>query len=422
MTWRDWWRKGRRAGTTCLVAAVLLASPGVGGPARQALPKVLHLAGSYIGAVGRQASDAPTTTDQPPSYGDLLDGVSCHAGSCVAVGWDRLRSGTIAPLDGRWDGSRWGPIAPSSGRFLTRALSCPGPRWCMAIGQVQGQTAATKGAVLVERWDGRSWASQVLPLPSGTTSALATAVSCATQASCQLVGIYFTNGNQAGPFADGWDGSNWGLETVPTSKGLFNVPVLTGISCPADNFCEAVGTGGGDARLAGPGSPLLGNGALIEVWDGRSWRSQYAPDSDDGHPQAVSCASASFCEAVGVVFKGTAMTDTWDGDRWSGRQVSLHVPAGTDVLNSLSCISAKSCVATGSDGMGAAVVSWDGTTWRTDRVPGGATSELNSVSCSASRLCAAVGVQWRAGPAATTAALAEAWNGASWSEQSLLTT
>jgi hypothetical protein len=291
----------------------------------------------------------------------------------------------------------------------------------MAIGQVQG-LAATHRALLAERWDARTWAPQALALPSGTNLALATAVSCATRSSCQLVGVYGTTGHQAGLFADGWDGSNWRLETVPTMKGVLNVPEVYGLSCPAPDFCEAVGVGGGDARLAGPGSPLAGTGALVEVWDGRSWRSQDAPNADEGPLQAVSCASVRFCEAVGVVSKGTAMTETWDGDKWSGRQVHLRAPAGTDQLNSLSCTSASRCVATGGDGVGASLVSWDGTTWRTERVRGKGSSALNGVSCSTSKLCEAVGVKWGASRVATAAALAEAWNGASWSIQSVPTT
>ena len=94
----------------------------------------------------------------------------------------------------------------------------------------------------------------------------------------------------------------------------------------------------------------------------------------------------SFCETVGVVSKGTAITETWNGLKWSARQVHLRVAAGTDPLNRLACTLAGSCVATGGEGMGASVVSWDGTTWRIERLPGDATLVLNSVSCSASKL------------------------------------
>jgi hypothetical protein len=58
---------------------------------------------------------------------------------------------------------------------------------------------------LAERWDGRSWKVQNVPLTRGGVLA---AVSCLTANACTVTGANFsaTNGE---PLADGWSGRKW---------------------------------------------------------------------------------------------------------------------------------------------------------------------------------------------------------------------
>lgn len=79
--------------------------------------------------------------------------------------------------------------------------------------------------------------------------------------------------------AEQWNGSSWQLQTVPSGDVTVN-----SVSCTARNFCQAVGLGS------------------AYVWNGSAWTSQAAPSpatNTFAHVNAVSCASASSCEAGG---------------------------------------------------------------------------------------------------------------------------
>jgi hypothetical protein len=112
--------------------------------------------------------------------------------------------------------------------------------------------------------------------------------------------------------------------------------------------------------------------------------------------QAQSCASASFCMAVG--YKGSmASAVTYDGSAWG--EASLIEPEAQ--LFSVSCPSASFCMAM--DGLGRALT-YDGSSWSTsDAFAKG--KGLTSVSCASSVFCVAVG---GAGYAAT-------YDGSDWS-------
>ena len=95
---------------------------------------------------------------------------------------------------------------------------------------------------------------------------------------------------------------------------------LNGISCLSARFCMSVGHNG-----------VPGAEALIEAWNGTEWSPVPAPTTGDlsspttGDLSSVSCTSAKFCVAVGSYDEeGTpdssgprAVIDTWDGTTWS---------------------------------------------------------------------------------------------------------
>jgi len=200
--------------------------------------------------------------------------------------------------------------AQGPAELLPKAVSCRGPVLCTAAGQVTGVIG--DGSQIAERWDGKAWLPQRVPLPPGTAFVPVTTVSCATTTSCQLVGAYVgADGTTTGGlFADGWDGSRWSSETLAAMPNMLNLPVITGVSCASPSVCEAVGQGGGGPPIVGKGSPLVGSGALVEGWDGRSWLRQHAPVPDAIDLGAVSCPSSMFCEAVGTQSAGVAAVET----------------------------------------------------------------------------------------------------------------
>jgi len=102
---------------------------------------------------------------------------------------------------------------------------------------------------------------------------------------------------------------------------------------------------------------------------------------------------------------------------------SPHQTTPEGGLNGVACATSTNCVAVGQHvnalGMGSALAEvWNGSTWSLSSPPspGGDTSvSLASVACTSTAACVAVGT---AGVQTTSSTLAETWNGAQWSIQS----
>jgi hypothetical protein len=144
----------------------------------------------------------------------------------------------------------------------------------------------------------------------------------------------------------------------------------------------------------------------------------------------VACASAKNCLAVGDAqnaFRGSGgpLAEKWNGGTW--RAVPVRLPSGATeggYLGSVSCWSAAHCVAVGSYGTSgdnhyALAETWNGTTWTPTEppAPGGDNTYLSGVQCQSAKSCVAVGTYTVATDGgSTTAPLAETWNGRHWSE------
>jgi hypothetical protein len=359
------------------------------------------------------------------SYGTSLVSVSCTSDtSCVAVGGDD--SG--APLAEGWNGTSWSVQSTASvpGATVTglEGVSCPGANTCQAIGVEKG---AGNYLPLAEASNGSSWSAPQAPptlLSQDSIGAeFVTGVSCATPAECEATGSYEGEAlfsSPSGPLAtsvgeptglvEGWDGTSWGVDPVPTAEPdpLPTLPAslgsgLNGVSCTLPGACMAVGQY--TPNTADIDLPLA------ESWDGYGWTILTVPLPADTSTTdlaggatlaAVSCSSATSCVTVGS-YETTAQVEvpfaeSWNGSVW-GLQ-SVPVPAGATVhLSGLSCIAADDCVAVGTqtDGSGtqtALAVQWDGSSWTvepTPAVPNSSSSSLSSVSCTSATGCQAVG-------------------------------
>jgi hypothetical protein len=250
--------------------------------------------------------------------------------------------------------------------------------------------------------------------------------------------------------AEGWNGDAWQLQhAVAPSGATYNV--LSGISCVSASFCEAVGTHFDSAdnqdilaetwngqswtiqsapNPANPfGSPddnslykvscvspqfceAVGagaTGALTLLWNGTSWALQTRPGASDVDPQQLSCASTTFClasDAYGHV-------DTWDGTSWSAGPAIT----GLTFVGSISCQSATFCEAVGASNTGPAAAAWNGTSWTAQSVAGPVSTVLNSVSCTTPSSCEAAGEVGGSNGEETT--MAESWDGSAWTIQSI---
>ncbi len=185
---------------------------------------------------------------------------------------------------------------------------------------------------------------------------------------------------------------------------------LGGISCVGRSFCMSVGPYGVQAATAP---------TFSQVWNGKAWQPPVAVPSPlrSYSLVSVSCASARHCLAVGGSLGRPQLTDEWNGRAW--RELPVPAGSGKSDPSGVSCPSATQCVAVGTAVGEAWAQLWNGTSWTTlaPAVPAGsAASSFSAISCPGPGNCTAVG-DFITGPREQQVhhALAESWNGSSWS-------
>jgi hypothetical protein len=155
------------------------------------------------------------------------------------------------------------------------------------------------------------------------------------------------------------------------------------------------------------------------------------PIAPTGQLEWLTCSGPSMCMAVGTYENGSGtgltLAERWDGHNWT--QLSTPNPPGAQVsyFLAVSCSSPSVCTAVGAyfDGAGvqhALAERWNGGTWSVQSVPEPAGSEstnFEGVSCASASSCVAVGSS-NDGPdfSGNQTTLAERWNGTTWSIQS----
>ena len=143
----------------------------------------------------------------------------------------------------------------------------------------------------------------------------------------------------------------------------------------------------------------------------------------------VSCQTARNCLAVGIdqnAFKGMGgpLAEKWNGTAWQTVAVKLPAGATGGALGRISCVSATHCVAVGFFDKGgpanqfALADTWNGSSWTPSQppAPGGASTSLSGVSCKSATACVAVGAYTKNASGGLGAPLAETWNGRKWTE------
>jgi hypothetical protein len=282
-------------------------------------------------------------------------------------------------------------------------VSCPSARACMAVGQSDPLT-------LAEHWNGTTWTILAAPrLPIG--SGILDGVSCVSVRACTAVG-FRGYGFQTFNLVETWNGGKWTVVPSPNVPSKDNG--LEGVSCVSARACTAVGS-------FGTVNPLRSS-TLIESWNGTAWT--IVPSPRLVHPgtydilDSVSCVTARYCTAVGERGAGDEpLIETWNGTVWKVVPAAKASSAFGALLGVV-CLSPAACTAVGeidSAHGGTFVESWNGTAWKVVPSPNGgpasALSELDGVSCISVRDCTAVGSFDDKG---VTRTLIEAWNGTVW--------
>ncbi|HXZ83805.1 MAG TPA: hypothetical protein VED84_08775 [Acidimicrobiales bacterium] len=357
--------------------------------------------GWFLAPSASGAAGLPTESDAGPSGEATLVAVSCASARwCVAVGYSGLDT-----LIESWNGSGW-TVSPSPDRGATSSLggvACVSTRWCLAVGSYKDRAGVSRA--LVEIWNGSSWSIGASPgLRAGAVSL--SGVSCVSARLCAAVG-----GAGTGSLMESWNGSTWTAVATQTPSGRGN---LNGVSCSSPGSCVAVGNDGGRT--------------LVASWNGTRWSTVPSPTPGRwGGLAGVSCPSARSCLAVGNYSTGTGsgsstppgtLVESYNGTTWS------VVPDPTPpvaLLFAVSCLSASFCQAVGeypdtSGSFRALIQHWNGHAWSVEPNPSPPVAYLYGVSCVSARLCQAVG---EFAPSTSGArsyrALIESWNGRAWS-------
>lgn len=293
------------------------------------------------------------------------------------------------------------------------SVSCSATDACAAVGTYLNTFGIN--VTLAERWNGAAWRRQFTPNPPIDTNPVVrpdlTGVSCPAANFCEAVGTYFTGNGFPGvgvSMAQAWNGHRWTMQAFPFPAGSFGTE-LAQVSCASATYCEAVGS----YEATGATLPLAAR------WNGSSWTLQPTPlppislGAFTVAFTAVSCASASFCEAWGGgnnANPGPTVAELWNGKSWRLQAVPVNDPVPTAV----SCASASFCEAVGTGPSGDVAEAWNGSKWAAQTFPalaGGPTG----ISCSSARFCEAVAENFNS-PGPT---LAARWNGAAWAAQSV---
>ncbi len=268
----------------------------------------------------------------------------------------------------------WSPVKRIDPHGSTAAISCASSQFCMVVDTFGG----------VVTWDGSAWSSVKAVNPNGGLSS----VSCASATFC-VAGD--ANGDI---FA--WHGKSWSDRGQADRFGA-GIDVL---SCPVLDFCGAGDGDGYAYTLTAKGptapfavSPDPGTGSIASIscltkaycvavagggnassWNGKQWSQPVAADLT-----SMTCVSARFCVALTL----DAALKVWNAGRWSA-PVTLNPVDPSSGPKTVSCASASFCAAVGQDSS-----LWDGQSWSSP-TPVGDFEGVSAVSCPGNGLCVAI--------------------------------
>jgi hypothetical protein len=318
--------------------------------------------------------------------------------------------------------SRWS-VTPTpnrgTGTDQLSGVSCPGPAFCMAVGNFGGGIKT-----LTADWNGRAWSIIPSPTPRHSASPIGlSGVSCTSSSFCVAVGVFASRSSSADrPLAETWNGKAWSITPTPTlSHTAGDDSELHGVSCVSASRCVAVGSRG-DAK-----GNTVGTATLVESWNGKAWSVIHSPAiGPNSVLNSISCRSAASCFAVGShdgPFGMLTLAESWNGSRWSVVPSPNVASQGNNWFTGVSCPSATNCEAVGGWNVNPVTVrnlaeSWNGKRWSIVTIPsrGSLANDLGGVSCTSATNCVTAGFSVY-GPAqgpGNGKTLIESWNGSRW--------
>jgi hypothetical protein len=361
-----------------------------------------------------------TTPEPVGALSAQLEDVSCTAaGACTAVGYYKNSSGTMLSLAERWNGTEWKiqttPNPTGAKKTEAAGVSCATVESCVMVGRYEN--SSSKWVPFSETWNVTEWTVQAVSNPSGSVRTFAFGVSCTSASACTMVGSFVNSSEVETGYAERWNGSTWTLQTVAKPSGTTGYG-LFGVSCVSATECTTSGTKVTTEVVYMP---------LAERWNGTTWTVESTPNGGGGQgflAGGVSCASASFCAAVGSDGLSKSLAEIYTSTpEWKLTSTANPAETVNSRLNGTSCMPATTeCTAVGSYNLefGSSLPlaeRWNGKEWKLQTVPNPSGSEetrLSKVSCPTTTSCEAVGYYRKSG---VYRALAAVWNGTEWKLQ-----
>ena len=187
------------------------------------------------------------------------------------------------------------------------------------------------------------------PTPAATSNSVLSGVSCPTDDHCVAVGSAQTHGYHRTALVENWDGTRWSI----AAAGLFadlKPASLESVSCAAANRCVAVG-------YATTANATGTHGQITRPIAARELAGHWRPDRPVTRTPGlvitrlgrVSCPAGSECEAIGDGFeKGGSVTvvERLHSGRWTVTATSRLPGARRTSPGDIGCSSVSSCLIT----------------------------------------------------------------------------
>jgi hypothetical protein len=336
-----------------------------------------------------QPSTLPTPADyDPDSDNAVLARVSCSdIDDCVAVGEYKNTSSPWNMLDtssaGTWASTR-APEPADIGRkhrygFVSgsETVACGAVGHCVALGHYKRAHLGHRS--FVETLTSGTWQAVPAAVPNGDSpdeQVILHAASCGGS-DCFAVGD--TSAGRA--VISTLHAGTWTTRYAPTPQGQNERSHLFSVSCATQTYCVAVGLVRSTQNKLSP---------LIDTLDNGSWSAGTLPLPANAnatqvfghHIQAVSCGAPGFCSAVGQYRtdapESHSVLITLEAGQWTPTETNISGFLGTqdDHISQVACASADRCIAI--DTRAFVVASYHNGSWSAARAnvpPGEGTDE-----------------------------------------------
>jgi hypothetical protein len=271
-----------------------------------------------IAAAHPAAAAASVTTEAGPVSATALRAAAAER---IAEASKITKAVGRAGVDWRADVATAADGATSAGEPLD---SCVFTVDCLAVegaadltgSAAGGSVSAATAAPLVHaaRWNGTSWKGVGVALPAGTKAADLNGISCKGAKSCLVAGDYYTSTSDTAAshaLALVYNGTSLKpAPAVPLPKGTTDSS-FSGVSCATTSYCVAVGVADGNSAAFGEDGELT----LLETWNGAKWTLHTVSETSGSSeilPTEVACATPAFCALTGekVTVTGSSSSPT----------------------------------------------------------------------------------------------------------------